>query len=82
MHWVEKPLYFCLSCKQNLILQTRYALDGTQVEGRKETDSDNWQLNKSKGQHLTSLTSIGSLPISHQYLKKNPHVLSVFCLHI
>lgn len=34
-----------------------------QVKGERETELHNWQHNKPKGQHLTSLTSIKSLPI-------------------
>lgn len=72
--WVEKALYFCqhYTSHASKIAHFRHvcALDGTQVQGRKETDSDNWQLNKSKGQHLTSLTSSERLPISHKCLFK------------
>lgn len=56
--WLKK-LYFCqhYTSHANRIAYFRQvcALGGTQVEGRNETDSDNWQLNYSKGQHLTSL---------------------------
>lgn len=62
-----------LAFKQNCILRHACTIDGLQVEGEKETESDNWQHNKSKGQDLTSLTSTESL-ISHKSLFKNKKI--------
>lgn len=51
------------------------------MEGEKETESDYWQHNKSKGQHLTSLTTIESLFHTSIYLKKTFKKSShAFCL--
>lgn len=62
---ISASLVWKQQCKQ-YVRQHVCAANGRQAEGEKKKQSDNWQYNKSKGQHLTRLTSVKNLPISHK----------------